>query len=64
MPNNIEKTSGKKRVKIECNTTYNVVEFGTMRNGRHWSTFEVDRELLEMMRDAINEYLAQPESEA
>lgn len=51
----ILKENGKKKVKIE-DTDYGV-ELTIMRNGCHWSGQEVNIELLEMTRDAINEYL-------
>lgn len=53
----ILKRNGKMGVKIE-NTDYGI-ELSTMRNGSHWSGGPVDVKLLEMIRDAINEYLEQ-----
>ena len=52
----ILKENGDKKVRIETN------KYGTemhlMTNGNQWVGFNVDTELLKMVKDAINEYLA------
>ena len=48
------KENGDNRVKITDNG-YGL-EFYVMRNGRSWSGFGVDFELLVLMGDVINEY--------
>jgi len=51
----ILKEKGKKKVRIE--DTQDGVDFLIMRNGYQWSGIETDKELLILIRDAINEYL-------
>lgn len=53
----IEKRSGKKAVRIVHDTKYDQIDLCTMRNGFQWTGAAVDRELLGMIRDAINEFL-------
>lgn len=52
----VEKRNGKKGVRIAADK-FGMTEMLTTRNGFQWNGFEADRELLEMVRDSINEWL-------
>lgn len=52
----VEKRNGKKGVRIAADK-FGMTEMLTTRNGFQWNGFEADRELLEMIRDSINEWL-------
>jgi len=58
----IGRKNGDKGVRI-TDGRYGVdcVEVSVMRNGFQWTGFEADKELLEMLRDAIDEYLTHNE---
>lgn len=53
----VEKIDGKKGVRIVENKRYEEIDLLTMRNGFQWIGAPVDRKLLVMVRDAINEFL-------
>jgi hypothetical protein len=54
---NIEKIKGRIGVKIK--NEYSTIEVLTMINGRQWSGFPANIELLVMLRAAIDEYMVQ-----
>jgi len=54
----VERQNGRKGVKIQWNKYGEGWDVRTMRNGFQWSGFTGDRELLTMLREALNELFA------